>query len=546
MVEGCQPWPPELAESYRTAGYWRDRTLGDELARWAGRYRARTALVDGDRRWSYEQVDAAADQLAAGLGGQGINAGDRIVVQLPNIAEFVIVCFALFRLGALPVLALPNQRITEITHLCEVSDAVGYLSVDTHAGFDHRELARQLHPAPQHVLILGDAQEFTPLAELITGDTGAPAPSSRPDPGDVALLLLSGGTTALPKLIPRTHNDYEYNLRASAQVCRLDESSVYLTALPVAHNFALGCPGVLGTLGAGGTVVFAPNPSPPEVFPIIEQHRVTITAVVPPLALLWMTATQWVRADLSSLRVLQVGGAKLSVDAATRVRDTLGCRLQQVFGMAEGLVNYTRLDDPDDIVVSTQGRPLSPGDEIRIVDTHGGDVEPGQVGELLTRGPYTLRGYYRASGHNARAFTPEGFYRSGDLVRRTPSGHLVVEGRVTDVINRGGEKVSATEVEDHLLAHPTVQDAAVVAMPDDRLGERTCAFVIACGQAPTLRQLTAFLREQGVAAYKHPDRLEIVTAWPVTTMGKVDKKALAATLRNTPLPTTPLPFGEGS
>lgn len=538
MVEGCQPWPPELAGSYRAGGYWRDRTLGEELARWAGRYRECTALADGDRRWSYVEVDTAADRLAAGLRGQGITAGDRIVVQLPNIAEFVVVCFALFRLGVLPVLALPSHRITEIAYLCALSDAAGYLCVDTHAGFDYRELARQLRPAPRHVLILGNAQEFTPLNELTTR---GPAPAYRPDPGDVALFLLSGGTTALPKLIPRTHNDYEYNLRASAQVCQLDESSVYLAVLPVAHNFALGCPGVLGTLHAGGTVVFAPNPSPPEVFPLIEEHRVTITALVPPLALLWMTATPWVSADLSSLEVLQVGGARLGADAATRVRDTLGCQLQQVFGMAEGLLNYTRLDDPDDIVVSTQGRPLSPADEIRIIDAHGGDVAPGQTGELLTRGPYTLRGYYRAASHNATAFTPEGFYRSGDLVRRTPSGHLVVEGRVTDVINRGGEKVSPTEVENHLLAHPAVGDATVVAVPDDRLGERTCAFVIACGQAPTLRQLTAFLRNQGVAAYKHPDRLEIVTAWPVTTVGKVDKKALAATLR-----TTPLPLGEGS
>ncbi len=536
MVEGCQPWPPELAESYRAAGYWRDRTLGEELREWAGRYRQRTALVEGDRRWSYWEADAAADRLAAGLRRQGITAGDRIVVQLPNIAEFVVVCFALFRLGAMPVLALPTHRITEIAHFCELSDAVGYLSVDTHAGFDYRELARQLRPAPRHVLVLGEAEEFTPLAELISGDAGEPAPPYRPDPGDVALFLLSGGTTALPKLIPRTHNDYEYNLRASAQVCRLDESSVYLTALPVAHNFALGCPGALGTLHAGGTVVLVPNPSPPEVFPIIERERVTITALVPPLASLWMTATQWVPADLSSLRVLQVGGAKLGVEPATRVRHTLGCQLQQVFGMAEGLLNYTRLDDPDDIVVSTQGRPLSPADEIRIVDAQGVDVEPGQAGELLTRGPYTLRGYYRANSHNATAFTPEGYYRSGDLVRRTPTGHLVVEGRVKDVINRGGEKVSAAEVENHLLTHPAVQEAAVVAVPDDRLGERTCAFVIACGEAPTLRELTAFLRNRGVAAYKHPDRLEIVTAWPVTPVGKVDKKTLAPTLRTTPLP----------
>jgi 2,3-dihydroxybenzoate-AMP ligase len=209
----------------------------------------------------------------------------------------------------------------------------------------------------------------------------------------------------------------------------------------------------------------------------------------------------------------------------------LGCQLQQVYGMAEGLLNYTRLDDPDDLVEGTQGRPLSPADEIRIVDGQDRDVAPGEVGELLTRGPYTLRGYYRAEAHNAKAFTPDGYYRSGDLVRRLPTGHLVVEGRVNDVINRGGEKVSAIEVEDYLLAHPAVRDAAVVGASDERLGERICAFVIPATTAPTLPELTAFLRERGVAAYKHPDRLRIITEWPVTSVGKVDKKKLAATLR---------------
>jgi 2,3-dihydroxybenzoate-AMP ligase len=532
MLDGCRAWPPELAAAYRAAGYWRDRTLGECLRGWAARHPERTALVAGDRRWSYQEVDQAADRLAAGLRRRGISAGDRVVVHLPNIPELILVCFALFRLGAMPVMALPGHRLAEIAYLYELSGAVGYVTVDTHAGFDHRELARRLTPAPPHVLIVGDAEEFTPLAELANGE-GPPGPS--PDSGDVAFFLLSGGTTALPKLIPRTHNDYEYNLRASAETCGLDESTVYLAVLPVAHNFALGCPGVLGTLHAGGTVVFAPTPSPPEAFPIIERERVTHTALVPPLASLWTTATEWVPSDLSSLRLLQVGGAKLAEEAAHRVRETLGCRLQQVYGMAEGLLNYTRLDDPDDIVATTQGRPLSPADEIRIVDERGAQVAPGQVGELLTRGPYTLRGYYRADAHNVKAFTPDGFYRSGDLVRRTPTGHLVVEGRVKDVINRGGEKVSAEEVEDHLVRHPAVREAAVVALPDDRLGELTCAFIIPDGPAPTREELTGFLRDLGVAAHKHPDRLEIVTAWPVTGVGKIDKKRLLAEI-NIPSP----------
>jgi 2,3-dihydroxybenzoate-AMP ligase len=330
----------------------------------------------------------------------------------------------------------------------------------------------------------------------------------------------------LPKLIPRTHEDYGYNLRASAEVCALDQSSIYLTALPVSHNFALGCPGVLGTLHAGGQVVMTSDPSPDNAFALIEQHRVTVTALVPPLVISWLDADTS-EADLSSLRLIQVGGAKLDAEVARRVRPALKCALQQVFGMAEGLLNYTRLDDPDEIVVTTQGRPLSPDDELRVVDDADRPVAPGEVGQLLTRGPYTLRGYFRAAEYNKTAFTSDGFYRTGDLVRMTPSGHLVVEGRAKDLINRGGDKVSAEEVESHMLAHPAVANVAVVSMPDEYLGERTCAFVIRRTEDLSLAKVTSFLRARGLAAYKLPDRLEFVDSFPVTSVGKVDKKVLA-------------------
>nr|WP_316043585.1 AMP-binding protein [Actinomadura sp. CNU-125] len=232
-----------------------------------------------------------------------------------------------------------------------------------------------------------------------------PVETDRPAPADVGVFLLSGGTTGLPKLIPRTHRDYVYNLEASAKVCGFGPGTVYLVVLPAAHNFALACPGILGVLATGGTVVLAPSGSPDEAFPLIERERATVCAVVPPIALLWLDAVSWAEEDVSSLELLQVGGAKFAAERAAEVPETLGCRVQQVFGMAEGLLNYTRLDDPRDIVEQSQGRPLSPADEIRIVDENGADVAPGEIGELLTRGPYTLRGYYRAPS-TTRARSP--------------------------------------------------------------------------------------------------------------------------------------------
>lgn len=528
-LPGCPAWPDESAARYRAAGYWRGETFGQLLRERALRHGERTALVAGAQRWSYRELDERADRLAAGFLALGIQPKDRVVVQLPNVAAFFEVCFALFRIGALPVFALPAHRSAEIGYFCEHSEAVAYIIPDRHGGFDYRTLAEQVRakvPTLRHVIVAGEAGPFTALSSLPT----APVTLPEPRPGDVAFFQLSGGSTGVPKLIPRTHDDYLYSVRASADICRLDASSVYLCVLPAAHNFPLSSPGVLGILHAGGTAVLASHASPDVAFPLIERERVTITALVPPLAMVWLDSAKAKRHDLSSLRILQVGGARLSNEAARRVKPTLGCTLQQVFGMAEGLVNYTRLDDPEELIVTTQGRPISPDDELRIVDEDDHDVAPGELGQLLTRGPYTIRGYYKAEAHNARAFTDDGFYRTGDLVRMTPEGYLVVDGRVKDQINRGGEKVAAEEVESHLLAHPAVHDAAVVAIPDTFLGERTCAFVIPRGTPPAATVLTSFLRERGLAAFKIPDRVEFVDAFPKTGVGKVSKKSLREVL----------------
>ncbi|MFI6704143.1 (2,3-dihydroxybenzoyl)adenylate synthase [Streptomyces sp. NPDC050509] len=564
MLDGCTPWPKEYAERYRAEGYWRGESLVDLLESSAGRHGGKTALVQGDRRLSYEELDGRSRRMAAGFRAQGIGAADRVVVQLPNVAEFVVVCFALFRLGAHPVFALPAHRASEIRHLCELSGAVGYVFPGVHRGFDHPALARRIRDEVgtlRKLFTLADTAGSTDTAEATEAvdtagtteadgivplsaveatvdpaDAGPSSPSPAPDPADVAFFLLSGGTTALPKLIPRTHDDYVYMARAAVEAIGLTEDDTYLAVLPVEFNFTWGCPGVIGTLLAGGTVVLAEDPTPERCFPVIEREGVTVTAVGPSVVQLWLEAAEWLEQDLSSLRTLQVGGSTFHPELAARVGPELGCRVQQVFGMAEGLITFTRDGDPDEAVLTTQGRPISPADEIRIVDTRDQDVEAGTVGELLTRGPYTLRGYYRAPEHNTRAFTEDGFYHSGDLARLTPDGNLVIEGRIKDMINRGGDKVSAGEVEGHLLAHPAIARAAVVPVPDEYLGERICAFVVPVGEPPALRELKAALTERGLAGYKLPDRLEIVAELPLTGLGKTDKKILAAIARGEPAP----------
>ncbi|MBF6545397.1 (2,3-dihydroxybenzoyl)adenylate synthase [Nocardia brasiliensis] len=522
---GYVGFPTEAADAYRAAGYWTGRPLADLLRDTARRHPHRPALLDAEQTRSYAWLDAEADRMAHGLLALGIAPGDRVVVQLPNVPEFLTVLFGALRAGIIPVLTLPAHRRAEIEHLAALSEAVAYIIVDRLGDFDYRELAdtvRAAVPTLRHVLVVGEPGAGTDLASVPRA--GATLPQI--DPSDIALMLVSGGTTGLPKLIARTHDDYVYNATASAAICELTEDDVYLATLPAAHNFPLACPGILGTVSVGGAVSFVTDPSPENAFAAIERHRVTVTAVVPPLAQLWCAATEWEEADLSSLRLLQVGGAKLAEVNAREVTPALGATLQQVFGMAEGLLNYTRLDDDTELLCTTQGRALSPDDEIRVVDAEGNDVPPGAEGELLTKGPYTIRGYYRAPEHNARAFTPDGYYRSGDLVRRLPSGHLIVSGRIKDVINRGGENISCDELEEHLLAHPAVRHAAAVGLPDPTLGEKVCAVLVVDGDMPTLAQIKTFLIDRGLATYKLPDVLRRADTLPVTAVGKIDKKVL--------------------
>jgi 2,3-dihydroxybenzoate-AMP ligase len=546
IADGTVPWPEDLAREYTKAGWWRGQALGAEIATVADARKAATALIDGAARISYASLAARADALASRLtDGLGLERGDRIVVQLPNCWPFVVLTLGCLRAGIVPVMALPAHREHELAYLCEHSEARALALPDVLRDFDHQHMAERLRAGSatlRHILVAGQVvhQGNEDLAALCAEPNPEPAQAAdsagrarwdadQPDARDVAVFLLSGGTTGLPKLIARTHNDYSYNARASAALCGLGQGTVYLATLPASHNFPLACPGILGALLSGGRVVMLASPQPETVFATIEQEGVTITAVVPAVAQRWLAhAEEHGARQLRTLRVLQVGGARLADELAQRVRPVLGATLQQVFGMAEGLLNYTRLDDTDEVICGTQGRPLSPGDEVRIVDGAGNDRQDGEPGALLTRGPYTPRGYYRAPEQNARAFTPDGWYASGDVVRRRPDGNLVVEGRDKDMINRGGEKISAEEVENLLYRMPGIAQVAAVAAPDAELGERICVFVVPApgAGAPTLDTIRDGMTAAGVARFKWPERLEVVAELPVTKVGKLDKKAL--------------------
>ena len=529
LLDGFVPFPPERAAGYRAAGYWAGRSLDSVLRDAARGWPDRVAVVDDLGNHTYAELDELVAAAAAGFAALGIAPGDRVLLQLPNSCRFAVALFGLLRAGAVPVMCLAGHRLAELNHFAQVSGAVGLLIADTAGGFDYRAMAEQLvaaQPQLHHVVVDGDPGPFLSWPDLPAGET----PRIAPNTAHPALLLVSGGTTGAPKLIPRTHDDYVYNAIASAELCSLTCDDVYLVVLPAAHNFPLACPGILGAMTVGATIVFSTDPSPEATFATIKRHGVTVTALVPALARLWAQACDWEPVTPKTLRLLQVGGARLERQDARAVRAALTPGLQQVFGMAEGLLNYTRLDDPPEVLEHTQGRPLCDADELRIVDGAGEPVATGAEGELLARGPYTFNGYFCAGHDNARCFDPDGFYRSGDLVRLREDGNLVVTGRVKDVICRCGETISAQDLEEQLLSHSAIWSAAAVPLPDPDLGEKICAAVVFVGEQLTLADLNAYLDERGVAAHARPDMLVAMPALPTTPVGKVDKRAIASSI----------------
>ena len=470
LTRGFVPFPTDRAEVYRRAGYWTGRPLDSILTEAAATWPDKPAVIDSAQTYTFRELDAAADRVAAGLAALGIRPGDRVLLQLPNSCQFAIALFGLLRAAAVPVMCLPGHRTAELGHFAEVSGAVALIVPDEAGGFDYRDMAGRLaaeHPSLQHVIVDGENGPFVAWSSIRDFD-GPAVERAAVDPGLPALLLVSGGTTGLPKLIARTHDDYVYNAVASAQACEMTAEDAYLVALPAGHNFPLACPGMLGSMTVGAPTVFTADPSPENAFALIDKFRITVTGLVNALAKLWAQACEWEPVLPTSLRFVQVGGSRMSPEEARFILERLTPGMSQIFGMAEGMLNFTRPGDPEDVVVHTQGRPMSPHDEMRVVDESGDGVPPGEEGELLVRGPYTLNGYYRDDDANARSFSPDGFYRTGDRVRifadGPRAGYVEVVGRIKDVIHRGGETVSATDLEDHLHTHPAIYAAAAVAL----------------------------------------------------------------------------------
>ncbi len=538
------PFPPERIEQYRRDGLWTGETLGDALRRAARAHPDRAALITVDTRLTHAELDELSESFAAGLlATTPLRTGDRVLFQLGNEAETVVAYYGCVKAGIVPVCTLPQHGEREIGQLAEHTGARGHF---VQADFRNRDLVglgtrlqRGVAGLETLIVVRGTAPGAAHTYDAILA--GGRAPQARAalaavtvDPGAVVVLQLSGGTTGLPKVAPRRHEEYVYNARVWAQALDLTEQTVLLHPLPIMHNAGIAAALQPAHL-VGGACVIAPSGDPGPVLELIARERVSVLPVVPPaVAIRMLEHPQARHTDLSSVARFVIGGQRPSVDLIERLERELGIRALQMFGMAEGMFLYTPPDAPERARLHTVGTPVSAADEVRVLDVAGEDEVPdGTIGELACRGPYTIPGYYRAAQHNAATFTADGFYRTGDLVtRHVLDGRpdYAIDGRIKDVINRGAEKIHAEEVEELLVRHPDVRNAALVAMPDPVLGERICAYLVLAEDAatPTVASTSAFLLDQGLAKFKLPERIEVVAAFPLTNVGKVSKKDLRA------------------
>lgn len=524
---GVTPYPDDVVARYLAEGVWGTTRIEDLLDATAARHPDAVAVVDDTETVTYWQLVARSVMAASVLDARGIRAGDNVVLQMPNVVDAIAVVLGAFRIGARPILALMTHRATEVSGFLERGRARHWIIGDL-PGTDTDDLVREVttrvgDPVEvvrwQHPAVLPQAPQTVPRPRSASAD-------------ELAFFQLSGGTTGASKLIPRAHREYAYSFLRSNELCGVDESTVLVIPIPATHNFPMSSPGFLGVLAAGGTVVLTPHGDPDTICRAVERHQATHLVCVPPLAHALLDSHARTSADLSSLRRVLVGGARLSPAVARRVHTEIA-PLQQVYGMAEGLVCYTDPNDAVETIVTTQGRPMSAHDEVRVVDG-ATEVAAGEVGELQVRGPYTIRGYY--FGEAVDSFTADGYYRTGDLVTCDADGNITVVGRLKEQINRGGEKISPVEVENALLRHPDVHDACVVGEPDDVLGEKTVAYVVPQADSSGLdrRTLRRHLVGESLAPFKIPDAFRVVDTLPTTAVGKISRRDVP---RTTAVPT---------
>jgi cyclohexanecarboxylate-CoA ligase len=525
---------PKRIAAMTAAGYWRDETLDVYLDRWARERAGKTAAVDAGGRLTWSELARSVERVAYGLAEHGIASGSVISCQLPNWTEFLVLALAATRLGAILNPIPPTYRANELRFILDVLEAQALVVPRRFRNFDYVEMVEGLRgqaPRLERVWVARGTpgRDMLPFASLLETAWEARAgrrPLAGTDPNAVTEVIFTSGTTGEPKGVMHTSNTVLSIIYPLIERLRFGERDVTLMSSTFGHQTGF-LYGYCMTLLLGGTGVWLDVWNAEEAARLIEAEGVTFTMGATPFLQDLTSTPALARHDVSSLRVFISAGAPIPRKLVEDARRRLGCAISAGWGMTEnGCVTCNGLDDPEEKVFGTDGTPL-PGMEVVIVDDAGAALPPTTEGNLLVRGHSQFVGYWKRPQFTREGHTADGWFKTGDRGVLDPSGYLSITGRSKDLIIRGGENISASEVENLLFTHPKVAGVAIVAMPDPRLVERACAFVLPRpGPAPTLAELVAFLESHQLARHKFPERLELVTEFPMTPSGKVQKYKL--------------------
>lgn len=517
---------------YRKQGFWGDATLLDHWNLSVASFPDKTAVVDyQNARYTFKQLDAAAAKLAGHLKEVGVEAGDVISVQVPNWSEFTLIYIAALKVGAVVNPLMPGFRQAELMHRLGKCQSKVLFTTGDFRGYDHVPLAHELMgalPGLKHVIIVDkevrhETTDFPHLADIIS--THAPLTEDvKVSADDVAIILFTSGTESLAKGVMLTHNNMCANIKGYIAMTQLNCTDIMLMPVPVGHATGFMY-GITSPFTMGMTSVLLEKFDAEKSLELIERER--CSAIQGPTVIAYdiiRKVNEGTRWDISSLRYFYCGGApipKTLVEQAMK----LGIHIQGIYGSTESAPHCIVAPfHPLEKVLTTDGTPV-PGTEIKLLDSAGNPVAPWEEGEEYSRGPGVFVGYVGEPEMTRAALDEEGWYRSGDLAIMDADGYIRITGRKKDIIIRGGENISSVEIEGILMQHPSVDVAVLVGYPDDRLGERACAYVILKETAKdfTMEEMQAHMAQKGVAKYKWPERIEIVDSIPRTESGKPQK-----------------------
>ena len=541
LLKGFTPYNPKDAEKYNRLRWWAGLTFGDILDKAADIYPDRESLVDTNSRLTYSQVGEKVNRFAISLMKLGIKATDRVLVQLPNWNEFVYAYFGLQKIGALPVLLIDRYRQYEIDHLFRLTGATTWIVPQEYKKIDYLPIVDDVlknNPKIKHVILvrgkdhkrLLNMEKLIEQAELTRENLNRLA-KRRPDPMQVAHMGPTGGTTGLPKVVPRTHNDYLCRVEYAARAMEQTQDDIMLINAPIGHDLPFSL-GLCTTLFTFGKVVMLDSTQPEDICRMIQKEKITVIAWIPTLASRLVHFGGLREYDLSSLKKMLCGGGPSHAQLIRDASQTLGCIYVSSYGSTEGMKTQTRLGDDIELACRSVGKPACPYDIYKIVDPKGKELPRNTQGELVAKGPGVFTGYYNAPEENKKAFAKHGFFKTGDLAVMDDAGNITITGRIKEMINRAGESISALDIERLISAHVDVAAVAVIPMPDPVMGERVCAYIQSKpGAKIDFEGMISFLKSKKASVLQLPERIEFVDGLPLTQAGKVDKKALVEDIK---------------